>query len=84
MLDRSGRDLRLHYRCSAGTHSDSAADIMGAYTHYRLELRRDFVATDPAYFSDEYVGFDVVLPADVPWVAHACAELAPEFIEADD
>jgi len=45
-----------------------------------LELRRDFVATDPVYFSNEYVGYDIVLPADVPWVPHACAELAPEFI----
>jgi hypothetical protein len=44
-----------------------------------LELRRDYVAEDPVYFTDQYVGFDVVLPADVPWVPHACAELAPEF-----
>jgi hypothetical protein len=46
-----------------------------------LELRRDYVAEDPVYFTDQYVGFDVVLPADVPWVPHACAELAPEFAE---
>jgi hypothetical protein len=45
-----------------------------------LELRRDFVAEDPVYYSDQYVGYDIVLPADVPWVAHRCAELAPEFI----
>jgi len=43
-------------------------------------LRRDFVAEDPVYYTDQYVGFDVVLPADVPWVAHRCDELAPEFI----
>jgi hypothetical protein len=44
-----------------------------------LELRRDFVAEDPVYFSDRYVGYDVVLPADVPYVAHRCDELAFEF-----
>jgi hypothetical protein len=46
-----------------------------------FELRRDFVAEDPLYFTDQYVGFDIVLPADVPYVAHRCDELAPEFIE---
>ena len=46
-----------------------------------LELRRDYVAEDPVYFTDQYAGFDVVLPADVPWVPHACEELAPEFID---
>ncbi|MGD8339670.1 MAG: DUF6152 family protein [Gammaproteobacteria bacterium] len=46
-----------------------------------LELRRDFVAEDPVYYTDQYVGYDVVLPADVPYVAHRCDELAPEFIE---
>jgi hypothetical protein len=47
-----------------------------------LELRRDFVAEDPVYYTDQYVGYDLVLPADVPYVAHRCDELAPEFIEA--
>jgi Family of unknown function (DUF6152) len=46
-----------------------------------LELRRDFVAEDPVYFTDRYVGYDIVLPADVPWIPHRCDELAPEFIE---
>lgn len=46
-----------------------------------LELRRDFVAEDPVYFTDQYVGYDVVLPADVPWIPHPCDELAPEFID---
>ena len=45
-----------------------------------LELRRDYVAEDPVYFADRYVGFDVVLPSDVPYVAHPCSELAPEFV----
>jgi hypothetical protein len=47
-----------------------------------LQLRRDFVAEDPVYYTDQYIGFDLVLPADVPYVAHRCDELAPEFIDA--
>ena len=46
-----------------------------------LALRRDYVAEDPVYFTDQYTGYDVVLPADVPWVPHACAELAPEYAD---
>jgi hypothetical protein len=46
-----------------------------------FELRRDFVAEDPVYYTDQYVGYDLVLPADVPYVAHRCDELAPEFID---
>jgi hypothetical protein len=42
-------------------------------------LRRDFVAEDPVYFTDQYKGFDQVLVSDVPYVAQRCAELAPEF-----
>jgi hypothetical protein len=42
-------------------------------------LTRDFVATDPVYFTDEYKGRDQVLVADVPYEAHRCSELAPEF-----
>ena len=42
-------------------------------------LTREFVATDPVYFTDEYKGSDQVLVADVPYEAHPCNELAPEF-----
>jgi hypothetical protein len=42
-------------------------------------LTREFVATDPVYFTDEYKGSDTVLVADVPYEAHPCNELAPEF-----
>jgi hypothetical protein len=42
-------------------------------------LTRDFVATDPVYFTDRYVGRDQLLVADVPYVAHPCNELTPEF-----
>jgi hypothetical protein len=45
-----------------------------------LALERDYVAEDPVYFTDQYVGSDTVLVADVPYVAHPCHELAPEFI----
>ena len=48
-----------------------------------LELRRDYIAEDPVYFADQYVGFDVVLPSDVPYVAHPCDELAPEFVRQE-
>ena len=44
-------------------------------------LKRDYVATDPVYFVGEYVGSDTVLVADVPYEAHPCNELAPEFAE---
>jgi hypothetical protein len=42
-------------------------------------LTREFVATDPVYFTDQYKGTDKVLVADVPYEAHPCNELAPEF-----
>jgi hypothetical protein len=45
----------------------------------KLALKRDYVATDPVYFVGEYVGSDTVLVADVPYEAHPCNELAPEF-----
>jgi len=42
-------------------------------------LTRDFVATDPVYFTDQYAGRDQLLVADVPYEAHPCNELTPEF-----
>jgi hypothetical protein len=45
-------------------------------------LKREFVAEDPVYFTDQYKGSDQVLVADVPYVAHRCDELAPEFLPA--
>jgi hypothetical protein len=47
----------------------------------KLALKRDYVATDPVYFVGEYVGSDTVLVADVPYEAHPCNELAPEFAQ---
>ncbi len=42
-------------------------------------LTREYVAEDPVYFTDQYKGSDQVLVADVPYEAHPCNELAPEF-----
>ena len=44
-----------------------------------LVLTRDFVAEDPVYFTDRYIGSDTVLVAEVPYVAHPCDELTYEF-----
>jgi Family of unknown function (DUF6152) len=46
-----------------------------------LALEREYVAEDPVYFTDRYVGEDTLLVADVPWIPHPCDELAPEFID---
>jgi hypothetical protein len=46
-------------------------------------LTRDYVAEDPIYFTDKYVGSDTVLVADVPYEPHPCSELTPEFRPAD-
>ena len=44
-----------------------------------LALEREYVAEDPIYFTDRYVGSDIVLVADVPYEPHPCSELTPEF-----
>ncbi len=48
-----------------------------------LALRREYVANDPAYFANEYVSGDTVLPADAPFAVDACKELAYEYQPAD-
>ena len=47
-------------------------------------LTRNYVATDPVYFSDQWIGSDTVLVADVPYVAHECDQLTFEFLEFQD
>jgi hypothetical protein len=42
-------------------------------------LSRDYVAEDPVYFTDKYVGSDTVLVSDVPYEPRPCSELTPEF-----
>jgi hypothetical protein len=49
-----------------------------------LALRRDYVATDPVSFTDEYVGGDTILPADAPFAVDACKELAFEYQPGQD
>ena len=40
-----------------------------------MSLRRDYVAEDPAYFTDQYAGTDFVKPADAPFAVDTCREL---------
>jgi hypothetical protein len=40
-----------------------------------MTLQRDYVAEDPAYFTDQYVGTDLVKPADAPFAVDTCREL---------
>lgn len=40
-----------------------------------MSLRRDYVADDPEYFTDQYAGYDVVMPADAPFAVDTCREL---------
>jgi hypothetical protein len=47
-------------------------------------LRRDYVAEDPIYYEDQYVGSDIVLPADAPFAVDQCKELAYEYMPAQD
>jgi hypothetical protein len=44
-----------------------------------LALKRTYVAEDPVYFEDRYVGEDTVLPADAPFAVDQCKELAYEY-----
>jgi hypothetical protein len=49
-----------------------------------LALQRDYVAEDPAYYTDSYVGSDTVLPADAPFAVDQCKELAFEYMSGDE
>ena len=42
----------------------------------RMALRREYVATDPTYFTGEYRGSDVAFPADLPWEPPTCNDLS--------
>src|SRR5690606_38282484 len=41
----------------------------------KMELRREYVAEDPLYFASQYVGSDIVKPADAPFAVDPCKEL---------
>jgi hypothetical protein len=38
-------------------------------------LKRDYTAEDPVNFTDQYVGSDIVMPADAPYAEDRCEEL---------
>jgi hypothetical protein len=38
-------------------------------------LKRDYTADDPLYFTDQYAGSDIVMPADAPFAADRCEDL---------
>jgi hypothetical protein len=40
-----------------------------------MSLHRDYVAEDPEHFTDQYVGSDIVKPADAPFAVDTCREL---------
>ena len=41
----------------------------------KMALKREYVAEDPAYYTDKYAGSDTVLPADAPFAVDNCKEL---------
>ena len=45
-----------------------------------MALTRDYVAEDPLYYTDRYVGSAIVMPADAPFAVDPCEELAYEYI----
>ena len=40
-----------------------------------MALKRDYVAEDPDYFTDQYAGSDIVKPADAPFADDRCEDL---------
>jgi hypothetical protein len=40
-----------------------------------LALKRDYAADDSVYFTDQYKGSDVVMPADAPFAEDRCQDL---------
>ncbi len=62
----------------AGTvpHSDKL-HVVERYTlnPQTMALTREYVADDSAYFTDQYVGKDIVMPADAPYAEDRCEEL---------
>jgi hypothetical protein len=53
-----------------------------------MSLTRNYVAEDPLYFTDQYIGTDIVKPADAPFAVDPCQELtyvdyAEETAEAE-
>jgi hypothetical protein len=40
-----------------------------------LALKRDYVAEDPVYYTEQYAGSDTVFPADAPFAVDRCEDL---------
>jgi hypothetical protein len=40
-----------------------------------MSMRRDYTAEDPAYFTEQYLGYDIVKPPQVPFIYDTCKEL---------
>jgi uncharacterized protein DUF6152 len=40
-----------------------------------MALKRDYTAEDPVNFTDQYVGTDIVMPADAPFAVDRCEDL---------
>ena len=62
----------------AGTVSHSAQlHVVERFTldPATMALKRDYVAEDPATFTDQYAGSDIVMPADAPFAEDRCEEL---------
>ncbi len=48
-----------------------------------MTLTRDYTATDPVYYTDQYTGRDTIGVADLPYAPDACAELTFVDFSAD-
>jgi hypothetical protein len=40
-----------------------------------MALKRDYTTDDPAYFTEQYAGSDIVMPADAPFAEDRCEDL---------
>jgi hypothetical protein len=40
-----------------------------------MTIRREYTATDPVYYTDQYTGGDTIAVADLPYAPDACSEL---------
>ncbi len=59
--------------CRAATSCTSSSASRS--TRRRSRSKRDYVADDSVYFTDQYKGSDVVMPADAPYAADRCQDL---------
>jgi hypothetical protein len=48
-----------------------------------MTLTREYTATDPVYYTDQYTGRDTIAVADLPYAPDACSELTFVDFSAD-